>query len=79
MKFPRSTHHQLHWSLDVAFDEDQSRVRAENAAENFVVIRHAALNLLRGAKAVTGGLARKRLKAGYDTSVLAAILNPAPS
>ena len=64
----------LHWSLDVAFDEDQSRLRAKNAAENLVVIRHAALNCLRSATNVPGGIARKRLKAGYDSKILAAIL-----
>jgi predicted transposase YbfD/YdcC len=66
---------QLHWTLDVAFDEDQSRVRAKNAAESLAVIRHAALNYLRSATSITGGIARKRLKAGYDVRVLAKILN----
>jgi len=41
---------QLHWVLDVAFREDDCRVRAGNAAENFAVIRHVALNLIRAAK-----------------------------
>lgn len=34
----------LHWCLDVCFNEDQSRVRIKNAAENLAVIRHIALN-----------------------------------
>ncbi len=66
---------QLHWTLDVTFNEDQSRVRAKNAAENLAVIRHAALNYLRSATSVTGGIARKRLKAAYNIDVLAEILN----
>jgi predicted transposase YbfD/YdcC len=41
---------QLHWVLDVAFREDDCRVRVGNAAENFAVIRHVALNLLRATK-----------------------------
>ena len=41
---------QLHWSLDVAFREDDCRVYAENAAENLVVVRHVALNMLRSVK-----------------------------
>lgn len=41
---------QLHWVLDVAFREDDCRVRAGYAAENFAVIRHVALNLLGAAK-----------------------------
>ena len=42
--------HQLHWVPDVAFREDDCRVRPGNAAENFAVIRHVALNLIRAAK-----------------------------
>jgi predicted transposase YbfD/YdcC len=41
---------QLHWVLDVAFREDDCRVRTGNAAENFAVIRHATVNLLRATK-----------------------------
>jgi predicted transposase YbfD/YdcC len=39
----------LHWILDVTFDEDASRVRRGNAAENFGLLRRTALNLLRDA------------------------------
>ena len=38
---------QVHWCLDVFFQEDQSRARARNAAKNFGVLRVLALNLLR--------------------------------
>ena len=31
---------QLHWILDIAFREDQSRVRTDHAAENLAVLRH---------------------------------------
>lgn len=59
----------LHWSLDVVFNDDQPRVRANNAAENLAVARHAADH-------VAGGIARKRKKAGYNTRILASTLNP---
>ena len=36
----------LHWVLDIAFREDESRIRKENAPANFAIIRHMALNLL---------------------------------
>lgn len=70
---------QLHWVLDVAFREDDCRVRAGNAGENFAVIRHIAVNLL---KAVQGGLKKngklgvqnKRLLAGWDDSYLLRVL-----
>ena len=42
-----SIENQLHWSLDVTFDEDGSRVRSGNGAENFSVLRRMALNLLK--------------------------------
>jgi predicted transposase YbfD/YdcC len=37
----------LHWCLDVVFHEDDCRIRANNTAEYFSVIRHIALNILR--------------------------------
>jgi predicted transposase YbfD/YdcC len=70
---------QLHWVLDVGFREDDCRVRAGNAAENFAVLRHIAVNLL---KTVQGGLKKngklgvynKRLLAAWDDSYLLRIL-----
>jgi predicted transposase YbfD/YdcC len=37
---------QLHWCLDVAFNEDNSRILSGYAPENMTLIRHIALNLL---------------------------------
>lgn len=56
----------LHWSLDVSFREDDCRVCAENAAENLVVVRHIALNLLRSVQGLSGGVASKRQKCAYS-------------
>jgi predicted transposase YbfD/YdcC len=36
----------LHWVLDIAFREDESRIRKDHAPANFAIIRHMALNLL---------------------------------
>ncbi len=60
----------LHWRLDIAFREDQSRVRAGYAAENFAVIRHIALNLLKSDKTKKLGVKSKRLVAGWDETYL---------
>lgn len=57
----------LHWVLDMAFDEDQSRVRKGNAAENMAMLRHVALNLLKGDTTTRKvGIATRRKKAGWS-------------
>ena len=63
----------LHWVLDLAFREDECRVRAGNAAENFAVLRHFTINLLKKTKS-KGGIRIRRLKAGWDNAFLLQIL-----
>jgi predicted transposase YbfD/YdcC len=65
----------LHWVLDIAFREDDSRVRVGHAAENFAVLRHIALNLLRQDHSVKVGIKAKRLKAGWDDAYLLTLLH----
>lgn len=65
----------LHWTLDVAFREDESRLRADNAAENFAVVRHVALNLLRGVKGSKVGIKNRRLEAGWSEPFLLKVLS----
>lgn len=65
----------LHWVLDVAFREDESRIRTGHAAENMAVVRRIALNLLRQDTSVKLGVANKRLKAGWDEQYLLKILS----
>ena len=64
----------LHWQLDMSFREDESRMRKGHSAENFVVMRHVALNLLKKDKSVKLGIKNKRLKAGWDEGYLAKLL-----
>jgi predicted transposase YbfD/YdcC len=64
----------LHWVLDVTFREDESRVRKGNAAQNLVVLRHMALNLLKQEQSTKRSLRGKRLKAGWDERYLAKVL-----
>jgi predicted transposase YbfD/YdcC len=64
----------LHWVLDLAFREDESRVRKENGAQNFAVLRHIALNLLRREKTSKLSVRAKRLKAGWDHTYLLKVL-----
>ena len=63
----------LHWCLDVVFHEDNCQVRAANAVENFAVIRHIALNVLKNYP-VKMSLARKRRKCQYDADFMADVL-----
>ena len=64
----------LHWVLDMAFNEDQSRARAGHAAENLAIIRRYALNLLRQDKQSKLGVKNKRLRAAYDDAFRANVL-----
>jgi predicted transposase YbfD/YdcC len=65
---------QLHWCLDVAFDEDHNRTRWRNAQANLVVLRQMALMLLRREKTSKGGIKTKRLRAGWDNDYLLKVL-----
>jgi predicted transposase YbfD/YdcC len=64
----------LHWVLDLAFHEDSSRIRADHAPENLAMIRHIALNLLRGDPTRRIGLKNSRLKAALSDTYLRSIL-----
>jgi predicted transposase YbfD/YdcC len=64
---------ELHWVLDIAFREDDCRVRAGYAAENFAVMRHITLNLLKKA-ACKVGIKNRRLRAALDRQFLLELL-----
>lgn len=68
-----SIENNLHWSLDVVFGEDSSRIRTDHAPENMTLIRKIALNLL-SKETSKGSKKRKRLKAGWDNDFLIQIL-----
>jgi predicted transposase YbfD/YdcC len=69
-----SIENQLHWVLDVSFNEDLSRIRRRNASENMSVLRHLVLNLLRQETSSKKGLKAKRFKAALDTTYTEKIL-----
>ena len=64
----------LHWVLDIAFDEDSNRTRKGHSAANLAIIRHIALNLIKKEKASKVGVKTKRLKAGWDNDYLLRII-----
>jgi predicted transposase YbfD/YdcC len=65
-----------HWVLDMAFREDESRVRVGDGAENVGVLRRIALNLIRLDRSRKGSVHTKRLKAGWDQNYLLHLLTP---
>ena len=64
----------LHWTLDMSFGEDASRIRKDNAPLAIATIRHVALNLLQGAKQPRESIKRLRKLAGWDNNSLKRIL-----
>ena len=65
----------LHWVLDIAFREDESRVRKGHGPENLATMRHMALNLLRRETSSKGGVKARRLRAGWDETYLLKVLS----
>jgi predicted transposase YbfD/YdcC len=66
----------LHWVLDIAFREDESRIRKDHAPQNMATLRHLALNLLKQEQSIRVGIAAKRKMAGWDDAHLLKVLCP---
>jgi predicted transposase YbfD/YdcC len=67
----------LHWTLDVVFKDDQSRLRKGHGALNMAIVRHFAINLLRTLEDKRS-LKLRRKKAAWSTEYLASILGHLP-
>ena len=77
MKYKRNhwtVENNLHWVLDMAFREDESRARKDNSAENFNVIRQFAFNILKSEKTFKGGITDKQFQCLLDSSYLDTIV-----
>lgn len=64
---------QLHWVLDVVFDEDGARNRKGNGPQNLAILRKLALNLLR-AHPSKASIRRKIKRAGWEDAFLLSLL-----
>ncbi len=65
---------QVYWILDIAFREDENRVRKDHTAENLALLRHMALNMLKNEQTAKGGIHAKRLQAGWNNDYLLTVL-----
>ena len=63
----------LHWTLDMTFREDESRIRKKNAPENVAILRHVVLNLLQKADSKIS-IRRRKKKAGWSNEYLENVL-----
>lgn len=64
----------LHWVLDMAFDEDRSRIRRGNGPDNFALLRKIAMNLLKAEKTCKRGIEGKRKRASWSDAYLMLVL-----
>lgn len=64
----------LHWTLDVTYGEDDSRIRQGHSGENFALLRRMAVSLLNQEKSFKGSQRMKRYKAAMDNEYLLKIL-----
>ena len=69
-----SIENSLHWSLDVTFREDQSRMRLDNSPQNMATLRQIAHNLLKWETSLKVGIRGKRLQAGWRDDYLQKVL-----
>ena len=69
-----SIENSLHWSLDVTFREDQSRVRKDHGPQNMATLRQISHNLLKREPSLKVGIQGKRLQAGWREDYLLKVL-----
>ena len=69
-----SIENSLHWSLEVTFREDQSRMRLDHSAQNMATPRQISHNLLQQETSLKVGIQGKRLQAGWREDYLLKVL-----
>lgn len=67
----------MHWTLDMDFDEDRSRARTQDIAENLAMLRHIVVNVLRLDKSLFGGISVKRKELTWDDDKLLKLMQAA--
>jgi predicted transposase YbfD/YdcC len=69
-----SIENQLHWQLDMSFNEDRSRTRRDNGGYNLTLVRKLCLMLFKREKTCKLGVKNKRVKAGWSTNYMLKVL-----
>ena len=64
----------LHWCLDMNFNEDRCRMRANHRGENFAVMRHIATNLYKSYTDCKLSMKAKRCRCGFDDKFLQKVI-----
>ena len=70
-----SIENNLHWVLDVSFDEDANRTRTDHGPANLALMRRIAASLLKQETTAKGGIKCKRKQAGWDNRYLLTVLD----
>lgn len=65
----------LHWTLDMSFNEDYSRIRKQNAPHVMAMIRHVALNLLHLGKQKRQSIKGSRKICSWDNNFLSLLVS----
>jgi len=68
----------MHWVLDVVFNEDKSRLRKNNAPENWAMINRVVLSIIKGENKTKGSIKCKRKRAGWNEDYLLQLLACCP-
>ncbi len=71
-----SIENSLHWTLDMTFREDESRIRKDHGPENFATLRRTAVGLIKQDKS-KGSVKKKRKRAGWNNAALLTIVQNA--
>lgn len=69
-----SIENQMHWSLDVTFNEDKCRIRSLNSPHNFALVRRMALNAVNQETTLKRSLRQKRKRAAMNNDYMMQIL-----
>jgi predicted transposase YbfD/YdcC len=64
----------LHWTLDIVFNEDSCRIRKGYSDQDMAILRHISLNLLKSETEHKVGIIIKRQMAGWDSDYLLKLL-----